>query len=239
MRRIILLNLLLFPALLFGFEVVRTDFSQYLGQTTDTVSGMLQSATDSAPPKQMNDLVVFMKRPENRVRYIGISFAHEDFRKIHLFSRQDEGVFYYLYKVTGELKELNYRMVVDGVWRADDTHEDRYSDPYGHQISRFELNTSVVAEDIRPQILDNGEVLFRYRGSRGSKVFLNSDIGSWDPFLFRMTEVRPGFFETRVRMTEGQHYYYFIENGRKMLGNVSLDTRIHRIEGEVNQLFVD
>lgn len=234
----IVLFLVMHSTALFSFEIVETDFQQYLGQSTDTIFGMLQSASESAPPKQLNNLVIFMNKPSRPVRYMGIAFAHEEFSKIHLFSKQDAGVYYYLYQVKGEVETLEYRLVVDGIWRADDTHDNSFNDAYGHRISKVDLDTSVVSEDVRPQLLANGYVRFKYRGTPSARVFLNSDIGSWDPFLFRMIEIRDGFYEVTVRMTKGVHYYYFIENGNKVLGNVSLDTRIHKIEGDVNQLLV-
>lgn len=224
---------------LFGFEIIQPDFSTFMGNSASNISGILQSAYESSSPRQLNDVVLFMCKPTSDVRYMGIAFSHENFSKIHLFSKQNMGVFYYLYKVTGELDHLDYRIVIDGVWRHDENNSYKIQDNYGHTLSRLELDTSILEEDMRPRVLKNGEVIFRYQGEPGKRVFLNSDICSWDPFVFRMEEIRPGVYEKKIRMTKGLHYYYFIVNGAKLLGNISLDTRIHSIAGEVNHITVE
>lgn len=218
---------------------MRADFSQYLDYSSDRLSSLLQSAYQTEPPQQLNDLVVFLNKPQHPVRYMGIAFAHEDFSKIHLFSKQKQGVYYFIYKVTGELSQLDYRLVMDGIWRSDDSNELQLQDVFGHELSRFELDTSIMDDLTAPQILKNNEVLFRYRGEAGKRVFFNSDICSWDPFVFKMEEIRPGLYERKIRMTSGTHWYYFLVDGIKLLGNVSLDTRIHKIEGEVNQIILN
>ncbi len=225
---------------LLAFEVIQTDLRQYLGKTYDPISSILQEATESAPPTQMQDLVLFRNKPNKEVRYMGIAFAHEGYSKIHLFSRQKAGVFYYIHKISGAEKKLDYRLIVDGIWRADDTHKNQFSDSYGHLISSFDLNTSIVLNDIRPKPLEDGYIRFRYEGTPGQRVFLNTDVGSWDPFLFRMKEdpFHQGVYEVKIKMTPGEHYYYFIANGEKTLGEVSLQKRIHKIAGKVNLIVV-
>lgn len=230
--------LLLFSPLLCSFEVIDPDFGQYMGLDSTSLATILFAANKSEAPRQIDDLVVFMNKPENPARYIGIAFAHEDFNKIHLFAKQNQGVYYFLYKVTGKESYLDYRLVVDGVWLSDDTHSGKVNDFYGHEISRINIDSSQIQEKLGPQSLGGGRFLFRYKGQEGSRVFLNSDIGSWDPFRYRMNEVQPGVYEATLRMTQGEHYYYFLENGEKLLGNVTWDIRVHPVEGDVNVLTV-
>ncbi|MCK5867456.1 MAG: hypothetical protein KAG14_03575 [Mycoplasmataceae bacterium] len=246
MRRVlknnyILLLVVFFAFLLCSFKIVETDFNMYLGGTTDRLSVILQNATKSSSPQQLDNFVLFLNKPKEVARYIGISFQHENYGKIHLFSRQDAGVYYFLHPISGEYEHLDYRIVIDGIWGADKTHSNRVIDNHGHLISRISLDRSDLFKDVRPSVGENKRVLFQYRGQSGSRVYLNSDLGSWDPFLYRMTEsdIDPGLYKIEIRMTSGVHYYYYSENGTKNLGPVIAKKMIHKIAGEVNQLNID
>ncbi len=224
---------------LFSFEVVETDFNQYITASQTTLSQTIIKATESTAPEQFDDLVLFMAKPEYSARYMGVAFEHEDFRKIHLFAKQHEGIYYFLYKLNGTETHLDYRLIVDGVWFSDELQPLSYNDSYGHEISRFEISQDKIEQKFGAIELGKREFLFRYKGDEGSRVYFNSDIGSWDPFRYRMKEVDSGIYEVKVRMTPGEHYYYFVENGHKLLGQSARDVRIHQIEGDVNSLIVE
>ena len=78
---------------LYSFEIVKPDFSTFMGNSASNISSLLQSAYESSAPQQVNDVVLFMCKPTTDIRYMGIAFSHEDFSKIHLFSKQNLGVF--------------------------------------------------------------------------------------------------------------------------------------------------
>ena len=60
-------------------------------------------------------------------------------------------------------------------------------------------------------------VEFNVEAPRGSKVYVVGDFNSWDPFVHRMIEGKPGVYTTRIRTFGGVHSYYYLIDGRRSL----------------------
>ncbi|MDR2417710.1 MAG: hypothetical protein LBD79_01485 [Treponema sp.] len=85
-------------------------------------------------PRLFEDGVIFTA--PSSYRHVGIAFAHEGFSTVYWFKRlmipdpdaepqkkgvpyRDSGLLFYVYSVPVEMVELEYRLVIDGLWTID------------------------------------------------------------------------------------------------------------------------
>jgi hypothetical protein len=85
-------------------------------------------------PRIFEDGVIFTA--PSLYRHVGIAFAHEGFSKVYWFKRlmtpdpdaepqkrgvlyRDSGILFYAYSVPAGLAEIEYRLVIDGLWTID------------------------------------------------------------------------------------------------------------------------
>ena len=85
-------------------------------------------------PRLFEDGVIFTA--PSSYRNVGVAFAHEGFSTVYWFKRlmtpdpdakpqktgvpyRDSGMLFYVYTVPAELVELEYRLVIDGLWTID------------------------------------------------------------------------------------------------------------------------
>lgn len=124
------------------------------------------SIDEAGPPVLFEDAVIFTAA--NGARRVGVSFAHEDFSRVHWFKklykplaslsdaeplprmaeggmlRYDSGVLFLVYEWPLDFSSLEYRMVIDGVWTSDPWNPDTvYRHATGQTLSRLSLLTMV------------------------------------------------------------------------------------------------
>ena len=101
--------------------------------------------TSAGPPEfwKQQMLLTYMPEPGRPVRYVGARFEHENWGRLHVFSRKpsfdqtiiyddetgrpspemirrpERDVFYLVYDNVPPGKTLRYRIVVDGLWMSD------------------------------------------------------------------------------------------------------------------------
>ncbi|MDR1325894.1 MAG: hypothetical protein LBK00_07665 [Treponema sp.] len=85
-------------------------------------------------PRLFEDGVIFTA--PSSYRHVGIAFAHEGFSTVYWFRRlmtpdpdaepqktgalyRDSGILFHAYTVPAEVVELEYRLVIDGLWTID------------------------------------------------------------------------------------------------------------------------
>ena len=172
---------------------------------------------EAAPPHIFEESVFFSFRPGSAVRYVGIAFAHENFREVHLFQRNERNVLFLLYPIPEGLHALDYRLVVDGLWTTDPSNPLRYRDASGVSLSRFELPPSIPANRTRSPVINrrDGTVEFNLAGPPGRTVFISGSFNGWDPFMHRFREVRPGLYSLSLRLLPGTYHYIFYSDGRR------------------------
>ncbi len=175
----------------------------------------LAGMSSAEPPQVFEDRLVLSAA--GPYRFVGAAFAHEGFAVIHPFERNRQGVFVLAYPIPLKRTEpLVYRLVIDGVWTSDPSDPDQTSDP----STGVELSVAQV-----PYISDlhlglyrilgrDGHVAhFVFRGRPGELVTVCGDFNDWDPFMYEMTETRPGRYELALSLTPGRHYYDFVYRG--------------------------
>ena len=194
--------------ILFGaFASYGSDFNLHLE---------IRSLREAGAPRIFEDYVLFTHQLDGPVRFVGASFAHEDYLVLHDFVRNEHGVFILPFPIPDGVEELRYRLIVDGLWMADPRNPRSVRNSSGVGLSLFGLPEEVHI-DQSPVVNENGTVTFLLTGREGNDVFISASFNNWDPFMHRMDEIEPGRYELTLRVGVGRHYYFFVENGDRIL----------------------
>lgn len=177
------------------------------------ITGMKQAE----PPHLYNQKLVLSYEADHFVRFVGAAFAHEDFKDIHTFVRNDYGVFVLALPVTGERKEVVYRLIVDGLWQPDPRNPLTTVDERGVRLSVYTVGELPSKPITGPEVETGGRVTFYFRGPENRAVYITGSFNNWDPFMYRMEEIQEGLYSITLRLTPGEYFYYYISNGRIML----------------------
>jgi hypothetical protein len=54
-------------------------------------------------------------------------------------------------------------------------------------------------------------IRFLYQGAEGQRIHLSGSFTAWDPFLYALTETRPGRYETTIPLPPGEYQYLFVQ----------------------------
>ena len=171
------------------------------------------------PPHFIDGNLIVSYDSPRQLRFVGAAFEHEQFRRTHAFFKNDHGVFVLIYPVPDDktITELRYRIVADGLWIPDPTAEYTVRDMNGLELSRVPIPPRFRRITEVPFIQPDGRTRFIYSGAPGNKVYIAGGFNNWDPFMHRMTETDPGTYEITLRLQPGEHFYYFVSNGLKVL----------------------
>jgi hypothetical protein len=178
-------------------------------------------------PELFEDGVIFTA-PASYKR-VGIAFAHEGFSLIRWFQLRtkpesvpeiDEKdpnknfrLFFYVYTVPEDIHELEYRLIIDGLWTADPINP-RY------RIDTGGLTRSLVAIPQlpkKPSASDDmlGALTLRYASEPGNEITVAGDFNGWDPFMYSMQETSPGVYTFTLPLPPGTYYYVFFIHGAR------------------------
>lgn len=184
----------------------------------------IQGIDRAAPPQYLDRQVLLSYQSGKPVRLVGARFAHEDYGVFHIYVRNTNNVFLLLLDVPAGVEELRYRLVVDGLWINDPFNPRHEEDAFGRVFSLFDLQDRPAPEPVSPEIHREGSVTFFFHTLPDRAVSVAGDFNNWDPFWDRMREIRPGEYRLTVRMPPGQHFYYYIVNGRRVLDPINQET---------------
>lgn len=147
---------------------------------------------------------------------------------------------------------LEYRLIVDGIWTADPANPNQRITPDGVRLSQVSVpaqpgppshNPMTVSAERRlvrfvlePGETDTGElisVLGRqtfFDPARPLDVRIAGSFNRWDPFMHVLREApgRPGRWEIELAVPPGNHSYYFVVNGIRIVDPHNPNTRYHR-----------
>ncbi len=195
----------------YGFE--KPEFNVHLE---------IKSIESSRGPYFIADNLILTYQEDHPLRFVGAVFEHEMDREImlHRYMRNENGVFVLVYPIKREIgtDTLRYRIVVDGLWMTDPMNPMSEKDING--IPRSVTAVPSRLREIRdsPATLPDGRVRFLYRGPSGRNVYLVGDFNDWDPFMHKMKELQEnGTYEIVLRLLPGDHYYYFLSDGLRVL----------------------
>ncbi len=172
----------------------------------------------AAPPEVLEGYLVLTA--EGSFRYVGASFAHENYRSVHSFEKNAYGLFVLAVPVPYEIREpLKYRLVVDGIWCRDTANPEFERDPRTGAV--FSLAKVPFLSSARPGVWrmlaeDGRTARFRYESDPGLSVSLVGDFNAWDPFVHELTETLPGVYELELPLPSGEHRYAFLVRGDRV-----------------------
>jgi hypothetical protein len=166
--------------------------------------------SQAAAPQVVEHTVFFTFKPDYSIRFAGIAFQHEDYR-IRTMETNPHGVMVYVLPIPDGMSQLDYRLVVDGLWQPDPANPRRIRDSAGVLLSSFKLPGDVV----KPVM-----VTFTWKGAPGELVFLAGSFNNWDPFSHRLVEMKDrsagsALYGLTMQLLPGSYYYYFLVDGRR------------------------
>jgi len=186
-------------------------------ESTTELHLKIMGTKDAAPPHVFEEAVFFTQKPSYPVRYIGIAFSHEDFRKVHLFERNQKGVLFHVYPIPEGLKHLDYRIIIDGLWTTDSTNPLKVRDLDGIAVSRFEIPPALAEPKLNSPNYEpkTRTAEFNMKAGPGRTVFVTGTFNGWDPYMHRLEEVKPGLYSISLKILPGIHYYYYVVDGMR------------------------
>jgi hypothetical protein len=201
--------LLLAPLAVIGLESVGRDYHFKIMDTSEAVA-----------PQIVENTVFFTFKPNHQIRFAGIAFEHENYR-VRPMESNPRGVMVYVLPIPDGMNQLDYRLVVDGLWQPDPANPRRIRDPAGVLLSRFDLPRDVVKPVKSPDV-DEAErlVTFTWKGAPGELVFLAGSFNNWDPFSHRLIEKKDrsagsSLYSLSLQLLPGSYYYYYLVDGRR------------------------
>ena len=191
----------------------------------------------SAPgePEIYEDAVLFTASGSyNRV---GISFAYEGYAKVYWFKRllvprdraelfadgelqkninpnKDTGILFHLQPIPANNKNLDYRLIIDGLWTSDPMNPLTVTSPSGIVESRFPLpikSKNQAADESLP-----GSYRFIYRAPPGETITVGGSFNNWDPFMYELRETSPGLYTLTLPLPPGSFQYVFYHRGEQI-----------------------
>ncbi len=177
---------------------------------------LLHEIEKPGEPIITNDYIIFTADVHHR--FVGIAFDFEDFTEIHPFraltkTLEDGTVIrkhlFYCYKRNHKKETIKYRLVIDGLWVADPLNPNKEYDPNAKLY--FSKITDPHGVEVYTDVQKNSNVHFIYKGESGLDLHLAGTFTAWDPWIYSLTETKPGFYELDLPLPSGKYYYrYYI-----------------------------
>jgi len=241
---------------LFAFFTIITVFPLAAEWETYELVDRLLTLPGPCEPIVHENLVIFTA-PSN-LRKVGIAFAHEKFVNVYWFKNlvisqdplspvllpgqlipdpyKDSGILFHVYTVPDDLLEVEYRLVINGLWTVDPLNSRLKKDPVSGLIF------STVAVPPRPfkpnplKGLPDG-LTFTYYASAGETVTVAGDFNGWDPFMYELKEYPEGVYNITLSLPPGKYQYVFFHRGRRFTDPHN-PTRVYSKDGSAASVIV-
>lgn len=184
----------------------------------------------AGPPRVISDQILFSYQVagdmrDGQIHTVAAAFEHENFSTIHEYLKNDHGVFVLLVPVDPDVDAYRYRLVVNGTWGPDPLAPNQLTDRWGVTLSEYRRDGAGRLGVSYPEVRMAGQVEFRVAAEPGRLVSLVGSFNGWDPFMTPMTEIEPGIYARTIRLTPGEHLYYFMVDGRRFADPRNGNTR--------------
>jgi len=155
-----------------------------------------------------------------KARSVAIVFDFEDFAVIHPLTRRDmtdenekvvSSFYYYVTKMPEQASAVAYKLIVDSLWILDPHNPDRVYNPAVGTLSQVRLPRSPAVTSASR----TGPVRFVYRGEEGQAITVSGTFSNWDPYIYEMIEVSPGYYEAWIPLPPGTYLYNFVRGLRE------------------------
>ncbi|MDR3333924.1 MAG: isoamylase [Treponema sp.] len=184
-------------------------------------------------PELYEDGVIFTA--PSSYRRVGIAFAHEGFSKVYWFKKlllppdepvesskqkapvsyRDSGILFHLYTVPEGIQELEYRLIIDGLWTIDPANPQYRVDTSGmtHSI----VPVPVIKKPLSTFDAPPGSLNFTYTASPGETITVAGSFNGWDPFMYELQEKTPGTYSLTLPLPPGLYQYVFFHRGQRIV----------------------
>ena len=114
---------------------------------------------------------------------------------------------FFLLERPAKLKNISYRLIIDGLWTTDPNNPNKIYDPTSG-VSVSTVNVGILKPEITNATETDG-VKFIYQGESGQQVRLGGTFTNWDSWIYELKETKPGFYELVLPLPEGTYYYNY------------------------------
>jgi hypothetical protein len=182
-----------------------------------TLDMTVQGIKAEREPAMVGDVLILTLRPDHPCHFVGARFQHEGWKVLHPYNRNGNGIYVLDFPVPEGVRDVGYRVVVDGQWMADPTNPRSVTDAAGVECSLFTLEREPARPVVSPRREADGSVTFTFTGTPARRVTLVGDFNNWDPVMDALDETAPGTYAITMRLPPGPHWYYFSTEGRVLL----------------------
>jgi len=195
---------------------------------------------------------------DSSLRRVGIAFSHENFANTYWFKKlivsndllyaiipkgqkfpdpyKDSGIQFYVYEVPEHLRELEYRLVINGLWTTDPNNSLISRDPASG------LTMSVLRLPSRPSkpnpFIGLPEfVTFTFNGLPGESVTVAGSFNGWDPFMYELKEEPAGIYTLTLPLPSGTYQYVFYCRGQRLVDSFN-PSRSYARDGKAASVIV-
>jgi hypothetical protein len=201
-------------------------------------------------PELYEDAVLFTAPSSHR--RVGVAFANEGFSRVYWFRQllipqdpatapippgrkrpdpyRDSGILFYIHPLPAGIWELEYRLVIDGLWTTDPantlTRKDRVSGLVYSVIP-------IPAAEKTPGPLNGppGSLHFSFKGPPGETITVAGSFNGWDPFMYELTEGPAGLYSLTLPLPPGRYQYVFFHRGERFLDPYN-SSRVYSKDGK-------
>jgi hypothetical protein len=223
MKKHILLTLLM--AIIGTIGALDTESYQFIER--------LLSLSGPGGPQIFEDGILFTA--PSSYRRVGIAFAHEGFGRVYWFQKlmvleeqgeipagakqppksyRDSGLLFHVLTIPEELQEVEYRLVINGLWTFDPLNPQRRLDPASGQIRSF-VPCGEVKRPPAPVDMPPGRLTFTYAAESGERITVGGSFNNWDPFMYELRERAPGSYSLTLPLPPGVYQYVFFHRGER------------------------
>jgi hypothetical protein len=195
----------------------------------------LLSLPGPCAPQIFDDAVIFTA--SSAYSRVGIAFAHEGFSKVHWLQKllvqkdpaeiaanarnknfdpyMDSGILFHVEVIPDGMRNMDYRMIIDGLWTVDPLNPNAAAGSGGLYHSRV----SVPARPRPHSTPDSppGQLLFYFTAPPGEVITVAGTFNNWDPFMYEMRETSEGLYTLTLPLPPGLYQYIFFYRGERYL----------------------
>jgi hypothetical protein len=220
--------LVMFSSLVWAVDIESSESYQLIDH--------LLSLSGPGAPEIVDDMVIFTA--SSGLRRIGIAFANEGFSKVYWFRQllvpqdplgapippgkkvpdpyKDSGILFYVHQLPENLRELEYRLIINGLWTIDPVNSYSRRDPISGLVwSVFPIPQRETWPD--PLKSPPGSLSFSFRGPPGEIVSVAGSFNGWDPFMYELREGPVGEYTLNIPLPPGRYQYVFFHRGERYL----------------------
>jgi hypothetical protein len=197
---------------------------------------LLLNLPETRGPQIFQDAVIFTSPSSHR--RAGVALAAEGFATVHWMRKllvsqdpldapippgkktpdpyKDSGLLFYVYQAPEGLTEIEYRLVLDGLWTTDPSNSLSRRDRATGIVNSLVLMPKTATEPVFHE-KPKGVLNFSFKGPPGETVTVAGSFNRWDPFMYELREYPEGVYTLSLPLPPGTYQYLFFHRGERYL----------------------